>query len=379
MARAYELNRNQPPSGEDIQLRPADPLPAAQRIRCSARRPSLDSQDLQRKKQDLFLLSISNGSRQNSNALEQYIVPTQTERRRQSVRRGGPSLSATGPGDPIKSMIQNPRPMIPSPTLMCVHSSPAQCDSGQSSESGHAKDFRQSHRRAASLLCPSRTFRALRISGNTFPITSSRQQTTVKQQALTAKVDQLFGPNRLAARYSYTSNVALRRNTMRPPSPGSKLPAADTTDRSRSQKSSARMPSMWRISACSTTMTSADRCRSLESSRRWDCLPTRTQSVSAQLLLELFKRRRRTTITGLGIDRDNPQDYPDQTITGSDQFSYNRGNHQMKFGFEVDNSRITTFEIGQPGGNYGFGGNFTGLKTERITARVTELTTYGGQ
>ena len=34
------------------------------------------------------------------------------------------------------------------------------------------------------------------------------------------------------------------------------------------------------------------------------------------------------------LDRDNPQDYPNQIISGSDQFSYNRGNHQFMFGFE---------------------------------------------
>jgi hypothetical protein len=32
------------------------------------------------------------------------------------------------------------------------------------------------------------------------------------------------------------------------------------------------------------------------------------------------------------------------------------------FGFNVNNSRITTFEIGQPGGNYDFHGNFTALQ-----------------
>ncbi|MEO6829746.1 MAG: TonB-dependent receptor, partial [Acidobacteriaceae bacterium] len=69
-----------------------------------------------------------------------------------------------------------------------------------------------------------------------------------------------------------------------------------------------------------------------------------------------------------GLDRDNPQDYPNQIISGSDQFSYNRGNHQLMFGFSVSNSRLTTFEIGQPGGNYSFDGNYTGLQDPTAVA-----------
>ena len=60
-----------------------------------------------------------------------------------------------------------------------------------------------------------------------------------------------------------------------------------------------------------------------------------------------------------GIDRDNPKDYPDQTISAVDQFSYTKGNHQMMFGFDFNNYRVTTDEIGQPGGNY----DITGLTT----------------
>ena len=68
--------------------------------------------------------------------------------------------------------------------------------------------------------------------------------------------------------------------------------------------------------------------------RLWDCLPTRT-NLLAQFLLELWQHRQLL----VGIDRDNPKDYPDQTITATDQFSYNRGNHQLMFGFEVNNYR----------------------------------------
>jgi hypothetical protein len=72
-----------------------------------------------------------------------------------------------------------------------------------------------------------------------------------------------------------------------------------------------------------------------------------------------------------GIDRDNPSDYPDSTITGSDQVSYNRGNHQFMFGFEFQNYRINTFEVGQPGGGYNFSGNFTSLQDPAQVAQGT--------
>ncbi len=73
----------------------------------------------------------------------------------------------------------------------------------------------------------------------------------------------------------------------------------------------------------------------------------------------------------VGIDRDNPKEYPDQTITGSDQFSYTRGNHQLMFGFEVDNARLTTAEVGQPGGGYNFAGLFTALQDATAVAHGT--------
>jgi hypothetical protein len=60
-----------------------------------------------------------------------------------------------------------------------------------------------------------------------------------------------------------------------------------------------------------------------------------------------------------GIDRDNPKDYPDQTLTATDQFSYNKGNHHLLFGFDYNNYRITTTEIGQPGGDNNNSGFFT--------------------
>src|SRR6185437_348187 len=72
-----------------------------------------------------------------------------------------------------------------------------------------------------------------------------------------------------------------------------------------------------------------------------------------------------------GIDRGNPKDYPDQTVSGSDQFSYNHGNHQLMFGFMISNSRLTTTEIGQPGGGYDSDGLFTALQDPAQVAEGT--------
>ncbi|MDQ6664233.1 MAG: TonB-dependent receptor [Acidobacteriota bacterium] len=62
-----------------------------------------------------------------------------------------------------------------------------------------------------------------------------------------------------------------------------------------------------------------------------------------------------------GIDRDNPQDAPNLTMTASDNLSWNHGKHEVKFGFFYQRSNVNTFETGQPGGDYGFSGSFTGL------------------
>ena len=63
-----------------------------------------------------------------------------------------------------------------------------------------------------------------------------------------------------------------------------------------------------------------------------------------------------------GIDRDNPQDAPNLTLTAADNLSWTRGKHELKFGFFYQHSAVNTFETGQPGGDYAFSGSFTGLQ-----------------
>ncbi len=72
-----------------------------------------------------------------------------------------------------------------------------------------------------------------------------------------------------------------------------------------------------------------------------------------------------------GIDRDNPQDAPSLTMTASDNLSWTRGKHELKFGFFVQRSNVNTFETGQPGGDYAFSGSFTGLMDPAAAAMGT--------
>ena len=69
-----------------------------------------------------------------------------------------------------------------------------------------------------------------------------------------------------------------------------------------------------------------------------------------------------------GIDRDNPKNAPNQAISAGDNLSWNKGRHELKFGFAVANTRVNTFETGQPGGNYGFSGDFTALQDPAFAA-----------
>ena len=63
-----------------------------------------------------------------------------------------------------------------------------------------------------------------------------------------------------------------------------------------------------------------------------------------------------------GIDRNNPKDSPNQDVSAGDNFSLTMGKHEMKFGVAVDNMRVSTYEQGQPGGDYNFSGFFTSLQ-----------------
>lgn len=62
------------------------------------------------------------------------------------------------------------------------------------------------------------------------------------------------------------------------------------------------------------------------------------------------------------IDRDNPKDSPNTTISAGDNLSWTLGRHELKFGVSDSYYAVTTIEQGQPGGDYQFTGLFTGLQ-----------------
>jgi hypothetical protein len=61
-----------------------------------------------------------------------------------------------------------------------------------------------------------------------------------------------------------------------------------------------------------------------------------------------------------GIQSQNPQWSPNQNATLGDNLSWNRGRHEMKFGFQVVNSRVNTLDQQNPSGDYEVDGVYTG-------------------
>jgi hypothetical protein len=183
------------------------------------------------------------------------------------------------------------------------------------------------------------------------------------QKQITAKLDQLFGTNRLAARYNYSS-----LNTL---SPLYYAPTAPDVGISQSHNGSLMLTSPLGAHAVNVAHVGVQYTHAFRG-------PAPVPGVIKALDLPAYQDL--VSWPGFywfygsndgywtGLDRDNPQDYPDQIVSASDHFSYNRGNHQMMFGFDVSNSRLTTFEIGQPGGNYVFDGNYTALQDPAAAA-----------
>lgn len=69
------------------------------------------------------------------------------------------------------------------------------------------------------------------------------------------------------------------------------------------------------------------------------------------------------------IDRDNPQDAPMLTFNFANNLSWIKSKHEMKFGYFMQRSNVNTFETGQPGGDYNFSGSFTGLMDPAAVAQ----------
>jgi hypothetical protein len=194
------------------------------------------------------------------------------------------------------------------------------------------------------------------------------QAATFKNTLYTAKVDQLFGPNRLAMRYTYTSsNRNLQKSTYYILNPNVTLSGGHNG---------------------AVTFTEVVGPHAINVARagiQYNHNYTGPKPISPPITTALGLPTYSDTVAWpgfywygtydsyfYGIDRDNPKDYPDQTLNASDTFSYNRGNHQLMFGFEFANYRLTTSEIGQPGGNYNSsGGNYSALQDPAAVAKGT--------
>jgi Carboxypeptidase regulatory-like domain len=171
----------------------------------------------------------------------------------------------------------------------------------------------------------------------------------------TAKVDQLFGPNRLAARYTYSHSENISPKYYAPTQPDGGVVGGHNGSLTFTQVITQRAINVIHVGE---TYNHAFRG------------PINIPGVAQALGLPPYQNLPvwpQFYFDGndnywTGIDRDNPQDYPNSTIVGSDQFTYNRGNHQMLFGFDVANTRINTYEVGQPGSNYNFSGNFSAIQ-----------------
>jgi hypothetical protein len=171
---------------------------------------------------------------------------------------------------------------------------------------------------------------------------------------ITAKVDQLFGANRLSARYTYTD-----KNNFGPKyllNPDDRLYGGNNGAISFTESVSPSVVNEIRAGV-----------QQFHAFRGPQAItPPITQTLGlptypGTIAWPSFYFDDAYNFSFSGIDRDNPQDAPGVTISLGDNLSWTRGKHEIKLGFFFQNSQVNTYETGQPGGDYNFSGNFTGL------------------
>ncbi len=183
---------------------------------------------------------------------------------------------------------------------------------------------------------------------------------------ITAKVDQVFGPNRLSARYTYTDE-----NNFGPKyflNPNSRLLGGHNAAISFTE--------LIKPNLINEVRGGVQRFHAYRGPQ--PITPAITQTLGlptypGSIAWPGIYFGDSWTPSGYfdGIDRDNPQDAPSLTMTASDNLSWTHGKHEMKFGFFVQRSNVNTFETGQPGGDYNFSGSFTGLMDPAAAASGT--------
>jgi len=184
---------------------------------------------------------------------------------------------------------------------------------------------------------------------------------TLTNKLYTGKVDQVFGPNRLAMRYTYTDE-----NTLKP-----YLPLNPTVQQSGGSNGAVEFTQVLSPRAINEVRAGVQYNHNFEGPQPITPPITQTLGLPTYQDTIAWPSFYYDYYNMTGIDRANPKDYPDSTITLSDRFSYNRGNHQLMAGFLYQNYRVNTYEVGQPGGGYAFYGNFTALQDPAQVAKGT--------
>ena len=169
---------------------------------------------------------------------------------------------------------------------------------------------------------------------------------------ITAKMDQLFGVNRLAARYTYTDRSNTGPGYLL--NPENRLYGGNNGAISFTESIS---PSVVNEIRAGVQQFHAYRGPQPINPPITQTLGLPTYATAIAWPSFYFD----PTYTLSGIDRDNPQDAPGVTITFGDNISWTHNKHEMKFGFFFQNSAVNTYETGQPGGDYNFSGSFTAL------------------
>lgn len=300
--------------------------------------------------------------KQNANQVEQYTIPTLDQRHGDLSTVFGPDPSGTGPGVPIT--IYDPLSTVP----------------------GTFARTPFSYNGTANALPPNRlnpvtqkVFGVTPVSGlvplalpnipgaaywdynpNYTPPTA---KSTVDNRLYTFKVDQILGLNRLSARYTFTDSKATRYRSYTPTEPDENENGGHNGALSFTEVINPRMVNTIHVG--------------IQYNNKEHTGPQPIANVSQLLGLPTYQTNLTwpqfyfDSYTGTdnywtGIDRTGIKDYPTQTVSGSDQFSWNKGNHQMFFGFDYNNYRVTTQENGQPGGDNSTSGYFTAQQSATV-------------
>ena len=172
------------------------------------------------------------------------------------------------------------------------------------------------------------------------------------QTLITAKVDQLFGPHRLAIRYTHTDQTLGTAGYFLNPNQGARgghnAAISYTHVFSPSIVNEARGGVQVFHAYSGPKPISPPITQTLG-------LPTYPGTIA----WPSFYFDDAYSYSFDGIDRDNPKDSPNITVNVADNVTITKGRHEVKTGFAFQHVMVQTYETGQPGGDYSFSGLFT--------------------